>query len=187
MSRRTRARVARSFRRATILSAPPSITHCGSVAVRLVLLADVGIDVGRDLHAAGAGGLDEFDHFLHAAEVGLARHLDVEDVHRDLRAFADGDRLADAVAQPLAVVPQVRGVASAHRRRRRRERDQLVEGGKGVRRVDRGRSRRRLRPASSTRVDELLHLRQLVGRGRTVVVADDQLARRAEAHVRTAG
>jgi hypothetical protein len=153
------------------LSAPPSITHCGR------------IDVGRDLHAAAARRLDEFDHFLHAPEVGLACHLDVEDVHRNLRAFADGDGLADAVAEALAVMPQVGGVAAAHCRRGRGERDELVERGEGVRRVDEaGRDAGRALPHRGRH--EVLHLLQLAGRGRTVVVADDHLARRAEAHVR---
>ena len=109
---------------------------------------DVGILIGGELDAALPRRVDQRDHFLHPAEVLRAGDLEMEDVHRDARAFADGDRLLEAVAQLLAVVAQVRRVESAGRR-------SPAATARSARRSSRtrsasrsGRSPRRRRPAS---------------------------------------
>ena len=108
----------------------------------------------------------------------------MKDVDRDARAFADGDRFLDALAQLVAVVAQVRRVKPAGRAGRSRQRDQLVESWRTRSASRSGRWRRRDAPcciASATSARHLLQLRRL---RRALVVAHHDLADLAEADVR---
>src|SRR5947199_294217 len=68
---------------------------------------DVRILIRRDFQAALLRRFDDRDDFLHAAEVLRAGHLDVEHLHRNVRAFTDRDGLFQPFAQLVAVITQV--------------------------------------------------------------------------------
>ena len=144
---------------------------------------DVRILIGGELDAALPRRVDQRDHFLHPAEVLRAGHLQMEDVDRDARAFADGDRLLDAFAQLLAVVAQVRRVEAASRAGRPRQRDQLVGLRVRVRRVDQA-GGHAVRALLHRVGDEPRHPLELLRFRRALVVAHHELADLAEADVR---
>ena len=144
---------------------------------------DVGVLIGGELDAAPARRVDQRDDFLHPPEVLRAGDLEVEDVDRDARAFADRDRLLDPLAQLLAVVAQVRRVETAGGARRPRQRDQLVGPGVGVGRVDQA-GRHAVGALRHRLGDQARHLLELVRLRRPLVVAHHQLAHLAEADVR---
>jgi hypothetical protein len=107
----------------------------------------------------------------------------MKDVNRDVRAFADRDCLVETIAQLVAVVAQVRRVQAAGCRGRLRQRDQLVELGVGIRRVDEP-GRHAIRALFHRVGDERRHFRELVGGRRAIVVPHHELTHLAEPDVR---
>ncbi len=127
--------------------------------------AAVGIDVGRDAQAAGAGGLDPAQHLAHLAPVGLVRGLEVPDLGRDARALGDGEHLVERGKHLVALRALVGDVDAAVARRHLGQRDQLVGRREPIGHV----LQRRAQPERSLlhRLGhQLLHLRQLVRGGR---------------------
>ena len=73
----------------------------------------VGIDVAADVHAAGAGIVDELQHGVDLGPVLTAPHLDVRDLHPDPAVLADADGLGDRRLHGGGLAPHVGEVQAA--------------------------------------------------------------------------
>jgi hypothetical protein len=126
---------------------------------------EVGVHVGRDVEALGAGGRDPLEHLGHPAPVLLAGDLQVPDLHREAGTASDVDRLVEGLEHLVTLVPHVRGVEAAELRRRTGEEHQLVGG-----LVARGRVAERGGDTEGTLAHRLLdldlHPEELLGGGR---------------------
>ena len=145
-------------------------------------VAHVRVDVGRDVHAGGADRVDQREGFVHEGPVALAGRLEVVDVDGYSGAFADGDGLADGFENRVALVPHVREVDAIVLAGHRTEGYQLFRGRVDRGRIDQGRGHADgsiLHPLSYER----LHLLELLGRRRNVLVAEHHAPHLGQADV----
>src|SRR5262249_23638806 len=144
---------------------------------------DVRVLVRGDLDAALLRRFNQRDGVLHPAEVLRAGDLQVQDLHGQLRALANIDRLLDTLPPFVAVVAQVRDLSPPRCRGRPGERNQFVGLRVRVRRVDET-GRRAVGTLRHRVSHERRHPRQLLGRWRALLVAHHEFAYLAETDVR---
>ena len=140
-----------------------------------VVPGGVGVGVGGDVGAGGAGGVDFGDDFGHASPVGFAGDFDVPDFHRDVAFAADAQGFVDGFENGVALVAHVGGVDAAELSGFGGERDQFV----GLR-VGCGRVFERGGDADGAVfhgiAHQSFHLVELRGSGLHVVVAEHHAA-----------
>ena len=73
----------------------------------------VGVGVGADVNARGAGLLNAGHNLRHAAPVRLARGLEVPDFDRNVSFASDARRLIDGFEDRIALAAYVGGVDAA--------------------------------------------------------------------------
>ena len=132
-------------------------------AAEIVVAAGIRIDVGLHVHAPAPRLLDQREDLAHLAPVFFVRDLHVDDVHRQPRLLADGDRLLDRIEHPEPFVADVGGINPAVGRRDARERHEIRGGGQRTRRHQQ-RGRQAERAVAHRFADEFLHPVDL-GRG----------------------
>ena len=114
MSLRMRSRVAGSFRRSISFASPPSCAHGGMKAEKVVEPGGVGVGVGGDIGAGGAGGVDFGDDFGHASPVSLSGDFEVPDFHGDVGFAADAQSFVDGFEDGVALIAHVGGIDAAN-------------------------------------------------------------------------
>ena len=77
------------------------------------LPVEVGIDVGGDVDARGAGLVEDAQEAVGLAPQAEHRQLHVGDLDGELRLAADGDDLVDRVPEVAVLAPDVADVAAA--------------------------------------------------------------------------
>ena len=157
-------------------SLPSASAQGGRHEARPVPAAIVGVHVGGDVEALGAGGVDAPDDLGHLVPVWAPGRLQVVDLRRHAGAPGDLDRLVEPFQQAGFLGAQVGDVDAAVLRNDLAERDQLVGSGVAPGRVDQGggdaegavlhrlgqharSSRRARRPSASPMASPLPHSR----------------------------
>jgi len=145
-------------------------------------VAHVGVDVRRDVQPRGPHRVDQREGLVHEGPVALAGCLEVVDVDGDVGALADGDRLSDRFEDRVALVSHVREVDAAVLAGHRRKGDQFIRG-----RVDRGGIDQGGGHADGAVLHpfahERLHLFELLGRRRDILVAEHHAPHLGQADV----
>ncbi|MCR5879989.1 hypothetical protein [Phenylobacterium sp. J367] len=141
----------------------------------------VGVHVGRDPQALGAGGLDLRDGLVELAPVLLAGRLQVVDLGRRAGAAGDLDQLVDRFQQARAFRAHVTDVDPAAAPGLGGQGDQLVRFGEGAGRIDQARADAQGAVLHGLH-DQGPHLRELLGRRVHVVLAEDVHPHRLRPH-----
>src|SRR5579872_6662820 len=76
-------------------------------------IADIGVDVGADIDAAIARGLNEHQSFCHQGPIVLAGGLKVIDVNGNLGFFPDSNGFLNSFEQLSTLVAHMREVDAA--------------------------------------------------------------------------
>ena len=141
----------------------------------IVVPGGVGVGVGGDVGAGGAGGVDLGNDFGHASPVVFARDFDVPDLDGNVRFAADAQGFVDGFENRVALVAHVRRVDAAELAGLGGEGDQFL----GLR-VGSGRVFERSGDADGAVfhgiAHERLHLLELRGSGLVVVVTEHHAA-----------
>ena len=95
------------------LRAPAFVRPGRNDAGEIVIAAGVRINIRLHIHPAPSRVFNQRHDLLHAAPIFLVRDLQMQDVHRHTRAFADPDRFLHRVEHAESLVAHVGGINAA--------------------------------------------------------------------------